>query len=362
MDVVMVCRVMSDESKPNAVMPQGRIRLGGPAICSGDRIPAIHDHDDNVVDDTIGAPVRLESASSPRRLRRPCHSPFVIRHSSFVIRVLSFVIARPSASVNLGGMTKEAWIVACILSLAVVFGFFSFNGWQQGKEVARLHLEVRRLRELAEKTTRDNLKLRTAVEQSEEALRTLEREKDDVTQAQERLAAEMRSAIESKEITISELQGRLTVNILDRILFDSGEAVVKPEGEQILMKIAAIVAEHPNRQIHVIGHTDNVPIRASARSRFPSNWELSTARATAAVRFLHERAGVDPRRLGALGYGEFHPIADNATSEGRARNRRIALVVLPREMARAEMLPAEVQPPVSTNQVDAVETDLPERE
>ena len=148
----------------------------------------------------------------------------------------------------------------------------------------------------------------------------------------------MRAALESKEITISELQGKLTVNILDRIMFDSGEAALKTEGEKILQKIAGILAQYPRRQIHVIGHTDNVPIRASARNRFPSNWELSTARATAAVRFLGEKAGVDPRRLGAVGYGEFHPIADNATPEGRAKNRRIALVVLSEELVGADTL------------------------
>jgi chemotaxis protein MotB len=141
----------------------------------------------------------------------------------------------------------------------------------------------------------------------------------------------MRNDLQSKDVTISKLQGKLTVNILDRILFDSGEAVLKPDGEAVLLKIAAILAQHPEIKIHVVGHTDNVPIRPEARSRFASNWELSTARALAAVRFLTERAGVDPRRVGAVGYGEFRPIADNSTPEGRARNRRIAVVILPDE-------------------------------
>ena len=107
-------------------------------------------------------------------------------------------------------------------------------------------------------------------------------------------------------------------------MFDSGEADLRPAGSAVLRKVAGILEAHPNLKIHVIGHTDNVPIRASARGRFPSNWELSTARATAAVRFLTEVAGVDPQRLGAVGYGEFRPVADNSTPEGRALNRRIA--------------------------------------
>jgi chemotaxis protein MotB len=150
----------------------------------------------------------------------------------------------------------------------------------------------------------------------------------------------MRAALESKDVTISQLQGKLTVNILDRVLFDSGEAELKSGGEEVLRKVAAVLAQHPNVKLHVIGHTDNVPIRAGARNRFASNWELSTARATAAVRFLSEKAGVDPRRLGAVGYGEFRPVADNATAEGRARNRRIAITILSEELAGADIVPA----------------------
>ena len=96
-------------------------------------------------------------------------------------------------------------------------------------------------------------------------------------------------------------------------------------------------------KIHVVGHTDNVPIR----SRFPSNWELSTARALAAVHFLTEKAKVDPRREGAVGYGEFRPVADNATPEGRARNRRIAITILSDELAGVDAGPATGNAPVT---------------
>ena len=123
---------------------------------------------------------------------------------------------------------------------------------------------------------------------------------------------------------------------------------------------AAFLAQHPELKIHVIGHTDNVPIRGNARLRFPTNWELSTARALAAVRFLTERAGVDPRRLGAVGYGEYRPVADNSTPEGRARNRRIAITILPDELAVADTAetnapaatpPADSNPPAATDPV-----------
>ncbi len=176
----------------------------------------------------------------------------------------------------------------------------------------------------------------------------LEQDKAMAAQMAKGLENEMRSDLESKDVTISKLQGKLTVNILDRVMYDSGEAVLKPDGQAVLLKVAAILAGHPELKIHVIGHTDNVPIRPSAHSRFASNWELSTARALAAVHFLTEQAGVDPHRVGAVGYGEYRPIADNATAEGRAKNRRIAITILPDELAGADTVPT-AKPGMDTN-------------
>jgi chemotaxis protein MotB len=182
----------------------------------------------------------------------------------------------------------------------------------------------------------ENQKARDQIAALQTQVADLEKEKEMAAQMAKGLEDEMRADLESKDVTISKLQGKLTVNILDRVMFDSGEAILKPDGESVLRKIAAILAEHPSLKIHVIGHTDNVPIR----NRFASNWELSAARALAAVHFLTERAGVDPRRVGAVGYGEYRPIADNATAEGRARNRRIAVTILPDELAGADTVPA----------------------
>ncbi|HWQ93171.1 MAG TPA: flagellar motor protein MotB, partial [Clostridia bacterium] len=154
----------------------------------------------------------------------------------------------------------------------------------------------------------------------------------------------------------SKLQGKLTVTIVDRVMFDSGEAILKPDGQAVMQKIAGLLAAHPELKIHVIGHTDNVPIRQSVQSRFASNWELSAARALAAVHFLIDKAGVDPRRLGALGYGEFRPIADNATPDGRAKNRRIVVTILADELVSAEGALTATEP-VSTNSIPAVAPD-----
>jgi chemotaxis protein MotB len=247
-------------------------------------------------------------------------------------------------------MTKHAWLIFGILAVAVAVAIIGVTAWQRGRDAEALKAELTRALATAEQNQTQAATLKEEVNANKARIDELQREKEAATQAQKSLEQEMRAALESKEITISELQGKLTVNILDRIMFDSGEADLKMEGEKILQKIAGILAQYPQRQIHVIGHTDNVPIRASARSRFPSNWELSTARATAAVRFLGEKAGVDPRRLGAVGYGEFHPIADNATPEGRAKNRRIALVVLSEELVGADTLDTRAPAPTPVHE------------
>ena len=240
-------------------------------------------------------------------------------------------------------MSKTTWIVASGLSVLALFGFISLSALKQYRLTQSLKKELHELRTTANDVTTRANQLTTELEEGKTRIEALQRENQEANQAQKSMETEMRQALESKDVTISQLQGRLTVNILDRILFDSGEAAVKPEGEKVLQQIATVLAQFPKRQINVVGHTDNIPIRAGSRGQYATNWELSTARATAALRMLSERAGVDPRRLAAVGYGEFHPLADNSTPEGRAKNRRIALVVLPEEFE-----PSDVRP-VSTN-------------
>jgi len=224
------------------------------------------------------------------------------------------------------------WIAAVVTAvfLVAVLGLVSYAKHQ---EVVRTRLALAEAQASADQLEQELARLREQNTGLEARLRDLEAERETEVRQRDTLLAEMQAALESRDVTISELQGRLTVDILDRVLFDSGEADLKPEGQAVLRKVAAVLSAHPDRQVLVAGHTHTVPTRRAARPRFPSSWELSTARATAAVRFLSEQCGRDPRRLGAVGYGEYRPIADNRTAEGRARNRRIEIVVLPAESA-----------------------------
>ena len=147
------------------------------------------------------------------------------------------------------------------------------------------------------------------------------------------LRAELQKEIEAKEITITTLKGQLTVNLMDKILFASGKAEIKADGKRVLDKIArAFLNRFPDREIRVEGHTDNVRFRGSVLN----NWNLSTERAISAVRYLQTHAGVNPARLAAVGYAYFRPIDTNKTREGRARNRRIEIIVMPPKQTAGE--------------------------
>ena len=139
------------------------------------------------------------------------------------------------------------------------------------------------------------------------------------------LVEQLESELRSGEVEIEELRGRLQVRALDQILFDSGSAELEPRGREVLAKVAKQLAKVTDRRVRVEGHTDDVPI---ATARFPSNWELSVGRAATVARFLAEQ-GVAAERLEAAGFGEFQPIASNADPAGRARNRRIEIVLAP---------------------------------
>lgn len=235
-------------------------------------------------------------------------------------------------------VSKTNWIIAFCLSFLVVVSALLYSAWQLSRENLTAKNELEKMKGEMETVKTELTSSREELERTALEIKELERGSQETLSSQEKLKQEMQAALESKEVTISELQGKLSVNILDRVLFDSGEADLRPEGERILQQVASLISSHTNRQIQVHGHTDNVPIRHSPKGRHATNWELSAARALAAVRFLSEKAGVRPELLSAVGFGEYHPAASNATPEGRARNRRIALIIMPEELALSDAI------------------------
>ncbi|MBI4971181.1 MAG: OmpA family protein [Candidatus Omnitrophica bacterium] len=126
----------------------------------------------------------------------------------------------------------------------------------------------------------------------------------------------------------------MVITFLQEIIFDSGKAEVKPEGLSVLSKVAKVVQEQAkDYPVVVEGHTDNVPIRVSG---WKSNWELSAARALSVLHHFVDNEGIDPTRLAVMGYGEFKPVSDNSSAEGRRQNRRVEIVIFPEKISKVK--------------------------
>lgn len=135
-----------------------------------------------------------------------------------------------------------------------------------------------------------------------------------------------------KGVSVAMSERGLVVTFVAEVLFDSGKAKIRPEAHQVLDKVTKVITEKvSDRNIAVEGHTDNEPIKYSG---WKSNWELSTARATSVLHYLEER-GISPKKLQATGYGEYRPVASNDSAEGRQKNRRVEIIILPK-MSKAE--------------------------
>jgi chemotaxis protein MotB len=181
--------------------------------------------------------------------------------------------------------------------------------------------------EVAARFEKENAKLRQDVA----ALQKAQEEKvQKVSKTYEDLLQKMKGEIDKGQMTITELKGKLTVNMVDAILFDTGKAEVKPEGMEVLQKVISILKDVKDKWIRIEGHTDNVQIIGHLAKKYPTNWELSAARAINVTRFLQEQ-GIEPAVLSGVAYGEYHPVSSNETTEGKQKNRRIEIILVPRE-------------------------------
>lgn len=238
--------------------------------------------------------------------------------------------------------SRLPWLLTVLALLAA--GGLGYSAWKALQQT-----------EAAERS-RDEASTRLAKAQAdqsvlEQKLEVLAREKTELAANAQRLAADLqhseaelaqlkatydslqdklKAEIGRGDIRISRSGDRIQVDLVDKILFDSGEAVLSTRGQEVLGRLASVLMTIDDKQIQVSGHTDDSPITSEElRKQFPSNWELSVARAVNVVRQLSEVGGVPPQRLLAAGYGQFHPLNANATPRGRALNRRIEILLTP---------------------------------
>ncbi len=145
-------------------------------------------------------------------------------------------------------------------------------------------------------------------------------------QTADELNQKLSTEVKNDQVQIQQLKGQLKVTVANELLFPEGGYTLNAKGEESLAKMAPTLAALKGQQIVIEGFTDNVPIGPALRERFPSNWELSTARATDVLRYLSSK-GVPSSMLSAQGFGDSRPVASNDTPSGRAKNRRVEIVI-----------------------------------
>lgn len=250
------------------------------------------------------------------------------------------------------GTSVVPWlIIGVLVTVLGLVGYYGYHLWkaeEQQLAEARAATEAERARAAEAERQRAELEAKLAALQQERSALVDERaklstEKEQLAQVVQEKEAELaklkatyqdiedklKGEIQDGAIRLSQAEGRIQVDLVDKILFDSGDASISPRGAEVLMRLGEVLAKVEDRSIQVSGHTDDSPPSAKLAATFPSNWELSTARAVNVVRFLQEKASVPARRLVAAGHGEMQPVASNATPKGRARNRRIEVLLTP---------------------------------
>jgi len=213
---------------------------------------------------------------------------------------------------------------------------------RQRHQLAQAQEETARIAEDAARRTAQEGAL--AARLAEEQARSAQLEAEIVEQRRQQEAAlkktrgtydalidHLQKEIANRDITIREANDKLAINIVDRVLFPSGQATLTAEGTQVLEKVGRVLQTVPGQRIQIEGHTDNREISPGLKKTFASNWELSTARATEVVKYFLAHSHLPAERLLAVGRADTVPVATNTTEEGRQQNRRIEILLLPPE-------------------------------
>ncbi len=187
--------------------------------------------------------------------------------------------------------------------------------------------DVDKLASLGDEIDGLNARLNELQNQKEEELSELEK-------AKQLLEEKLKQEIDDKSVRLEMAEKGLAIIFLTEVLFDSGKSDIKQEAFLSLDKIAGVLKNNvEDRNIGIEGHTDNEPIK---HSKWKSNWELSTSRATSVLHYLVDTRGINPKRVAAIGYGEYRPVASNDTVEGKRQNRRVEIVILPKNMEKIQ--------------------------
>jgi chemotaxis protein MotB len=193
------------------------------------------------------------------------------------------------------------------------------NASRDADRLRTLETQVADLQSVRAELQKSSTELQQKVQEKETELAALRGTQDE-------LVSGLKKEIESQQVQVQRIRDQLRVDVVDELLFDSGEAELKPAGQAVLAKVGNILEKTEDRTIEVQGHTDNVPIVGALAKKYPTNWELSAARAVNVARFLQQN-GVEPARLSAAAHSEYRPRSANDSDDGRRKNRRIEILL-----------------------------------
>lgn len=219
---------------------------------------------------------------------------------------------------RLGFLRRSLWSVSCLclLSLFCVIGCVSTSQYKT------LESEYGALQE-------ENQQLKAELDEQKGLRAKAIEAKEMQEQTMQEMIAELQEEIDAKLIRIQMLENCLTVELVEKLLFESASAKVSREGRKLLARIAPILKNAGDQEIRIVGHTDELPPSAKTKEKYPSNWELSTARATSVIRILQWGYGIDPNRLVAEGVAHYRPLKMENDQGVRTKKRTVEILLKP---------------------------------
>jgi chemotaxis protein MotB len=202
-------------------------------------------------------------------------------------------------------------------------------GYKCFAELSDLQTQYKYIKNINIQLTQNNEKLQRDIRRKKSVIVLQEKVIRLLDDTKKTIESSLKDQIAAKNIEVVETENQLKMILVDKILFESGSVDISEQGKSLLLIIAKSIKDSKSQNVIVEGHTDNQALTPRLRKRFPSNWELSTARAAAVVRFLHHSGHLSPNILTVQGHSFYRALASNDTEEGRRQNRRIEIILKP---------------------------------
>ena len=203
-------------------------------------------------------------------------------------------------------------------------------GYKCFDNFTNLQIQHQYVKNINKQLSQNNEKLQSDIQKHKSVIVLQEKVIRLLDDTKKTIESSLKNEIAAKDIEVVETDSQVKMILVDKILFEAGSVDISEQGKALLLIIARSIKDSKSQNVVVEGHTDDQPISGRLRKRFPSNWELSTARAAAVVRFLQQTGELSPKTLSVKGYSYYRPLGSNLTEHGRRQNRRIEIILSPK--------------------------------